>query len=121
MNRTVHLIPRTPGSGWPISWRSRRTRALDAWTGRDPPPRRLCVAPLRRVTLVDPDDRAVAHAPRHGTGDAQGSMVGADWMIPPEVVAELAKSATLRPLVHPGHAPSECAYGRWQISCVAET
>ena len=45
-----------------------------------------------------------------GTGDAQGSMVGADWLIPPEVVAELAKSATLRPLVHPGDAPPECAY-----------
>jgi hypothetical protein len=37
-------------------------------------------------------------------------MVEADWLIPAELVAELANSATLRPLIHPGDAPPECGY-----------
>jgi hypothetical protein len=36
-----------------------------------------------------------------GTGTTPGFMAGADGLIPPEVVAELAKSAALRPLVVP--------------------
>ena len=36
-----------------------------------------------------------------GGGTAPGYMAGADGLIPPEVVAELAKSATLRPLIVP--------------------
>ena len=71
----------------------------------------LCIAPSRSPM---PTRRADA---------AQGSMVGADWMIPPEVVAELAKSATLRPLVHPGDAPPEVHTGieRGRFRAVLET
>jgi hypothetical protein len=36
-----------------------------------------------------------------GTGTTPGFMAGADGLIPPEVVAELAKSAALRPLIVP--------------------
>jgi hypothetical protein len=36
-----------------------------------------------------------------GTGTAPGYMAGVDELIPPQVVAELAKSATLRPLAFP--------------------
>ncbi|MEE6178161.1 HNH endonuclease signature motif containing protein [Mycobacterium sp. 050134] len=45
-----------------------------------------------------------------GAGDAPGSEVGADGLISPELVAELAKSATLVPLAHPGDAPPERGY-----------
>jgi Domain of unknown function (DUF222) len=45
-----------------------------------------------------------------GTGTAPGSVVGADGLIPPELVAELAKSARLMPLIHPGDAPPEPGY-----------
>jgi hypothetical protein len=45
-----------------------------------------------------------------GTGDAPGSMVEADGLISPELLQELAKSAKLVPLVHPGDAPPECGY-----------
>jgi hypothetical protein len=45
-----------------------------------------------------------------GTGTAPGSEWGADGLIPPEVVAELAKSATLVPLFHPADAAPEKGY-----------
>nr|WP_172826680.1 HNH endonuclease signature motif containing protein [Mycobacterium sp. 1423905.2] len=45
-----------------------------------------------------------------GTGQAPGSLVGADGLIPPEVIAELARSAKLVPLIHPGDAPPEPGY-----------
>ncbi|MCV7445137.1 HNH endonuclease [Mycobacterium paraense] len=45
-----------------------------------------------------------------GTGTAAGSELGADGLIPPELVAELAASSKLVPLVHPGDAPPENGY-----------
>jgi Domain of unknown function (DUF222) len=45
-----------------------------------------------------------------GTGQAPGSMIGADALIPAELIAELARSAKLRPLIHPGDAPPEPGY-----------
>jgi hypothetical protein len=45
-----------------------------------------------------------------GRSDAPGSYVGADGLIPPELITELAKNAKLRPLVHPGDAPPEPGY-----------
>jgi hypothetical protein len=44
------------------------------------------------------------------SADAPGSLVGADGLIPPEMVEELAKSAKLLPLVPPGDAPPERGY-----------
>jgi hypothetical protein len=43
-------------------------------------------------------------------GSAPASELGADELIPPELVAELAKSAKLVPLIHPGDAPPENGY-----------
>lgn len=45
-----------------------------------------------------------------GASDAPGSTIDPDGLIPPELVQELAKSAKLVPLVHPGNAPPECGY-----------
>ncbi|ORB72031.1 HNH endonuclease signature motif containing protein [Mycobacterium shinjukuense] len=45
-----------------------------------------------------------------GTGSTPGSLVAADGLIAPELVAELAKSAKLVPLVHPADAPPEPGY-----------
>jgi Domain of unknown function (DUF222) len=45
-----------------------------------------------------------------GVGTAPGSLVGADGLIPPELIAELAATAKLCPLVHPGDAPPEPGY-----------
>lgn len=45
-----------------------------------------------------------------GSGSAPASEVGADGLIPAELVAELAKTAKLVPLVHPGDAPPEPGY-----------
>ena len=46
----------------------------------------------------------------NGTGTAPASEIGADGLITPEVIAELAKSAKLVALVHPGYAPPEPGY-----------
>jgi hypothetical protein len=43
----------------------------------------------------------------NGTGSAPGSLVEADGLIPPELVAELAKSAKCVPLIHPADVPPE--------------
>ncbi|OBH90345.1 HNH endonuclease signature motif containing protein, partial [Mycobacterium sp. E2733] len=45
-----------------------------------------------------------------GTGEAPGCPLGAEGLIPPELVAELAAAATLAPLVHPGDAAPEPGY-----------
>ncbi|BBU21417.1 HNH endonuclease signature motif containing protein [Mycobacterium xenopi] len=45
-----------------------------------------------------------------GSGCAPASLVEADGLIPPELVEDLARSATLVPLVHPGDAPPEPGY-----------
>jgi hypothetical protein len=50
------------------------------------------------------------HATLEGAGDAPGSEVSSDGLIPPELVAELAKSARLVPLIHPCDAAPEPGY-----------
>lgn len=45
-----------------------------------------------------------------GGATTPGYLAGADGLIPAEVVAELAKSAKLRPLIHPGDAKAEPGY-----------
>jgi hypothetical protein len=45
-----------------------------------------------------------------GRSDTPGVLVGAEELIPPELVAELAQQAKLRPLVHPMDAPPEPGY-----------
>jgi hypothetical protein len=45
-----------------------------------------------------------------GRGSAPGSELGADGLIPPEIVQELAASAKLVPLIHPADAPPEPGY-----------
>jgi Domain of unknown function (DUF222) len=50
------------------------------------------------------------HATLTGAGTAPGSEVGADGLISPELVAELAKSSKLVPLIHPADAPPEPGY-----------
>jgi hypothetical protein len=46
----------------------------------------------------------------NGSGSAPASMVDADGLFTPELVAELATSAKLVPLIHPGDAPPENGY-----------
>lgn len=45
-----------------------------------------------------------------GTSTAPGVLIGADELIPAELIAELARSAALRPLIHPGDALPEPGY-----------
>ena len=45
-----------------------------------------------------------------GSGSAPASAVGADGLIAPELIEELAKSAKLVPMVHPADAPPEPGY-----------
>ena len=45
-----------------------------------------------------------------GTGHMPGSMIGSDALVPAELIAELARSAKLRPLTHPADLPPESGY-----------
>jgi hypothetical protein len=45
-----------------------------------------------------------------GSGGAPGSMVGAEGLITPELIKDLAASAKLVPLIHPGDAAPEAGY-----------
>jgi hypothetical protein len=45
-----------------------------------------------------------------GTSDAPAAMLGYEGLLPPELIAELAKAARLRPLVHPRDAAPEAGY-----------
>ncbi|SON63994.1 hypothetical protein MSIMFI_05525 [Mycobacterium simulans] len=45
-----------------------------------------------------------------GIGTAPASLIGADGLITAELVAELAQSARLVPLIHPGDAAPEPGY-----------
>jgi hypothetical protein len=50
------------------------------------------------------------HASIDGSGSAPGSEVGADGLLTAELIAELATSAKLVPLIHPADAPPEPGY-----------
>jgi hypothetical protein len=67
-------------------------------TGAIPSPRPVVVHVIADQATLD------------GTADKPGSMIGADQLVPAELIAELADSARLRPLVHPGDAPPEHGY-----------
>lgn len=45
-----------------------------------------------------------------GRSEAPGATIDPDDLVPAELVAELARTAKLVPLVHPGDAPAECGY-----------
>jgi hypothetical protein len=45
-----------------------------------------------------------------GSASTPGSMIGSDALLPAELIADLAKSARLRPLIHPADAPPEGGY-----------
>ena len=45
-----------------------------------------------------------------GTGTTPAAIIGYDGLIPAELIAELAKTARLQPLMHPGDAPAEAGY-----------
>jgi hypothetical protein len=45
-----------------------------------------------------------------GAGHMPGSMIGSDALVPAELIAELARSAKLRPLAHPADLPPESGY-----------
>ena len=45
-----------------------------------------------------------------GSAPNPGSLIGSDALIPAELIAELAKTAKLRPVIHPADAPRERGY-----------
>ncbi|MDT5155072.1 MAG: hypothetical protein QOI01_6805 [Mycobacterium sp.] len=45
-----------------------------------------------------------------GTSLSPAATLGYEGLIPAELIADLAKTARLRPLIHPGDAPAESAY-----------
>jgi hypothetical protein len=79
----------------------------DRLTCRCGQPNCLAGAPVSTAVVI----HVVAEqASLDGATQAPGSMIGSDALIPPELLAELARSATLRPLIHPADAPPENGY-----------
>jgi len=72
--------------------------------------RRDCAAGTRPAASPVTIHVIAEHTTLTGEGSAPGSIVRADGLITAELVAELAKSAKLVPLVHPGYAPPEPGY-----------
>ncbi len=72
--------------------------------------RAQCAAGARRAASPVVIHVIAEQASLTGAGDAPASELGADGVITPELVAELAKSAKLVPLVHPGDAAPEPQY-----------
>jgi hypothetical protein len=72
--------------------------------------RRDCAAGKRSAATSVVIHIIAEQATIDGSGSAPASEMGADGLIPPELAAELAKSAKLVPLVHPADAPPEPGY-----------
>ena len=72
--------------------------------------RRDCAAGKRPAASPVVIQVIAEQATLDGRGDTPASEVGADQLITPELVAALAASARLVPLVHPGDAPPENGY-----------
>jgi len=66
-----------------------------------------CAAGQRRPASPVTIHVIAEHATLTGAGAVPGSIVGADGLITPELIAELAATAKLVPLMHPGDAPPE--------------
>src|SRR5262249_29362217 len=68
-----------------------------------------CAAGKRRPASPGVIHVIAQQATLDGSG-APGSAVCADGLITPELIAELAQTAALVPLIHPGHTPPEPGY-----------
>ncbi|MGN6336150.1 HNH endonuclease signature motif containing protein [Mycobacterium sp.] len=69
-----------------------------------------CTAQSRRPSGPVVIHVIAEHASLEGVGESPACEVGAEGLIPPELIAELAASAKLVPLVHPAEAPPEPGY-----------
>jgi len=98
--------------------RTRNQRRADAMGALAASADRLgcrCGQPDCPTAAAPPPSPVVIHvvaeaAGLDGAAPRPGAMIGADALIPAELIAELAKSAKLRPVVHPADAPPETGY-----------
>ncbi len=78
---------------------------LDCRCGQPNCPAASAPAPSPVVIHVIADEATL-----DGAGHTPGSMLGNDALLPAELVADLARSAKLRPLIHPADSPPESGY-----------
>jgi len=115
LDRRLDALAATVCDQDPRSRAQRRADALGALaTGADRLGCRCrradCVAGTRRAASPVTIHLIAEQTSINGSGEAAGSLVAADGLIPPELLTELAKSAKLVTLVHPGDAPPERGY-----------
>lgn len=99
----------------PRSREQRRADALGALTGGAERLDCRCGQPDCPAASTPATRPALIHviaeqATVDGTGQQPGSLIGADALIPAELIAELAGTAKLQPLFHPTDTPPEKGY-----------
>jgi hypothetical protein len=98
--------------------RTRNQRRADAMGALAAGAQRLacqCGQPECPAAGTPPPAPVVVHviteqATVEGSSAAPGSLIGVDALVPADLIAELAGSARLRPLIHPGDTPAEDGY-----------
>jgi Domain of unknown function (DUF222) len=111
----LNALAATVCEGDPRTLKQRRADAMGALAAGAERLRCRCGQPMCPAGTSPVPSAVVIHVVADqstidGTKPGPGSIIGTDVLIPAELIAELADSARLRPLVHPGDTPPERGY-----------
>jgi hypothetical protein len=111
----LNVLARTVCERDPRTVKQRRADALGALAAGADRLKCRCGQPACPAGTIPAASPVVIHVVANqstvdGTTPEPGAIIGTDVLIPAELIAQLADSARLRPLVHPGDAPPERGY-----------
>ncbi|GLE53510.1 HNH endonuclease signature motif containing protein [Mycobacterium montefiorense] len=111
----LNVLARSVCEADPRTVKQRRADALAALASGAQRLQCRCGQPTCRSATAPAPSPVVIHVVANqssvdGTASEPAAVIGTETLIPAELVTELADSARLRPLVHPGVAPAEPGY-----------
>jgi hypothetical protein len=111
----LNALAATVCEGDPRTIQQRRADAMGALAAGAEKLQCRCGQPTCPAAAIPAPSPVVIHVVANqstvdGTEAGPGSIVGTDWLIPAELVTQLADPSRLRPLAHPGDAPPERGY-----------